>query len=38
MLPLPLSGTVTPLARVSPSGKLIVDVVGFAIGVGVIET
>jgi hypothetical protein len=33
---LAFSGTVTPLARVSPSGKLIVDVGGLTIGFGVI--
>jgi hypothetical protein len=35
--PSTLSGTITPFARVSPSGKLIVDVSGVASAVGVIE-
>ena len=37
MLPEPLSGTVTPLARVSPRGKFIVEVVGAGSEAGVIE-
>ena len=32
------SGMVRPLARVSPDGKLMVDVAGFAVGVGVTDT
>ena len=32
------SGTVRPLARASPFGKLIVDVSGVASGVGVSDT
>jgi hypothetical protein len=32
-----LSGLVTLLARLSPSGKLIVDVAGLALGSGVSE-
>ena len=37
-LPAPLSGTVAPFARVSPDGKLMVDVVGLVTGSGVSET
>ena len=36
--PVPERATVTPLARLSPSGKLSVEVVGLLVGVGVSET
>ena len=36
-LPFGPSGTVGPFALVSPSGKLIVEVVGVAVGVGVTD-
>ena len=37
-MPLPERATVTPVARLSPTGKLSVDVVGLLVGLGVSET
>ena len=37
-MPVPLSATVTPLAQLSPIGKLRVDVVGLLVGSGVSAT